>query len=1101
MTTPDDKSTLPADHEQRELILTCLDENMLVEAAAGTGKTTSMVGRMVALVRGGRCSVDTLAAVTFTRKAAAELRARFQVALERAAGEAPGGEEADRLAQAVRDIGRCLIGTIHSFCGRLLRERPVEAGVDVEFREAEERENGWLRKEAWDQFVAKLYADDDPVLAELEEVGLLPGQLKAAFGDFSEYGDVGDWPAPPVELPDLAPNRGALLEYVDRITPMIPTFPPDTGNDELMSTYRRVHNLSYQLDLSTPIGIMEMLEACKKVPVVQKKWPNGPAQGHHEKEKWEEFRTTWVDPALQRWREYRYERVLGVLTRASQAFEQSRRAAGVLSFQDLLLLAARLLRDKPHVRSYFRRRFTHLLVDEFQDTDPIQAEVMLLLTADDPTEVDWRRCRPTPGSLFVVGDPKQSIYRFRRADIVTYNQVKKIIADSGGRTVSLSTNFRSVPEIVDWVNRVSGTFFPDQATEHGPANVPLQDGRQAACGGEFCGLRTVRVPGALTKNEDVVPFDASSIARFIRDAMDRGMELPCTEREAGAKREIEARPGDFLILARGKKHLADYARQLAKLGIPHQVTGGSALNQVAELAMLHRCLAAATRPHDPVALVSTLRSELFGISDQTLWEFRHHGGTFNYRSPIPTGLTSEHVDPLADAFGRLQRYASWLSGVSPVAAIEAIVADLGLAVSACAATGGDAQAGAVFKAIELLREACVDKWTADDLVQYLGDLVEAGARARAGEPTGQDEVHDGVPVRPHEEATVRLMNLHKAKGLEAPVVFLADPTGEYNPPPTLHVDRSEEVVRGYLAICGERRGKGSRPLLALPQGWDGLAKKENKFVDAESKRLLYVAITRAGAALIVSQRDHGNRWNPWSQLAPFLESEGVLPDPGEQAPPPLEQRTVTADDIATAREAILRRRRTLVTPTYAIGAAKEIALAGSAFPSRAGGEGAAWGSLVHLLLETAIKKPNAPLRDLARAAIEDQELPAQLLDPAVEVSRRVTKSGIWQRALASDRRLAEVPIQLILPSGKGSGPIPTVVRSVIDLVFHESQGWVIVDYKTDSISPGQAKAVAEGYANQVRAYGDTWRQLTGECVAEIGIYFTKTDQYIEYSSS
>jgi len=110
--------------------------------------------------------------------------------------------------------------------------------------------------------------------------------------------------------------------------------------------------------------------------------------------------------------------------------------------------AAELLRHEG-VRRYFRRRFTHLLVDEFQDTDPIQAEVMLLLTADNPTEQDWRACKPVPGSLFVVGDPKQSIYRFRRADIVTYNMVKQIIQKNRGELLTLTCNFRTVPAITD----------------------------------------------------------------------------------------------------------------------------------------------------------------------------------------------------------------------------------------------------------------------------------------------------------------------------------------------------------------------------------------------------------------------------------------------------------------------------------------------------------------------------------------------------------------------------------------------------------------------------------------------------------------------------
>ena len=186
------KPEKPADQDQRDLILKDLDSTMLVEAAAGTGKTTSMVGRMVNLLAEGRCAPDTLAAVTFTRKAAAELRTRFQVELEKAYRQAKQPKRS-RLAHALAAMDRCFIGTIHSFCGRLLRERPVEAGVDVAFREIDEVEDTLLRQDAWSQYVASLYAEDHPILTELEELGLEIGSLQDAFIRFADYPDVQEW--------------------------------------------------------------------------------------------------------------------------------------------------------------------------------------------------------------------------------------------------------------------------------------------------------------------------------------------------------------------------------------------------------------------------------------------------------------------------------------------------------------------------------------------------------------------------------------------------------------------------------------------------------------------------------------------------------------------------------------------------------------------------------------------------------------------------------------------------------------------------------------------------------------------------------------------
>ena len=151
----------------------------------------------------------------------------------------------------------------------------------------------------------------------------------------------------------------------------------------------------------------------------------------------------------------------------------------------------------------------------------------------------------------------------------------------------------------------------------------------------------------------------------------------------------------------------------------------------------------------------------------------------------------------------------------------------------------------------MLRTQQAGLWTAADLAEYLGKIV------------GREEKHDGVPARPHEASAVRIMNLHKVKGLEAPVVFLVDPAGESDHDVDLHIDRSGDSVRGDPAIFGEVQGWQSPPLVAHPQGWDDLAAEEQKFRDAENQRLLYVAATRTGAMLTITEREKGNNWNPW----------------------------------------------------------------------------------------------------------------------------------------------------------------------------------------------------------------------------------------------
>ena len=385
--------TFPPDQEQRDRIVEDLDRNMLVEAAAGTGKTTSMVERMVAMLAKGTCqSIRNLAAVTFTRKAAAELRARFQIRLERAVRETEGIER-ERLESALASIEQSFIGTIHSFCARLLRERPVEARVDLAFQEIDEVVDRGLREEAWDELSAGFLVEDVDGLQEgLDRLGLGLEDLEDTFMRFADFPDVEEWPVPDAgrDEPDLTHARSELQRYVAHMRRLGPNLPAESGTDTLIPDFRRLPRiLSHYGDLGQASRLVEVLTLFdKNVKVTQKVWMQegrfSRDDAKQEGARWEHFREEVVRPALCAWREHCYPTVLAVLFRARGIYDGLRAERGLLNFQDLLMRAARLLRDKPHVRRYFRERFAFLLVDEFQDTDPVQAEVMMLLTATDP---------------------------------------------------------------------------------------------------------------------------------------------------------------------------------------------------------------------------------------------------------------------------------------------------------------------------------------------------------------------------------------------------------------------------------------------------------------------------------------------------------------------------------------------------------------------------------------------------------------------------------------------------------------------------------------------------------------------------------------------
>ncbi|HOO50333.1 MAG TPA: UvrD-helicase domain-containing protein [Alphaproteobacteria bacterium] len=1087
------KRPQPPDHKERDKIFNELGKTMLVEAAAGTGKTTSMMRRMTELISRGECEIEHLVAVTYTRKAAAELRAKFQLALERAVRESTG-EKKDRLSYALDNIERCYIGTIHSFCARILRERPLESGVPISFEELDEIEDQELKQSIWDQYVAELYFGNDKILEELHIRGIEIGALTASFTRMADYPDVHDWPTSDIPIPDLTQARAELLKLVGRMRNVCESLVGPAGNDKLIPKYRSIPRKVANIDIDNSAQLVSIIEEFVSDPgIVQKQWPGSDAKEKKamalgEKDAWNKFREEIAIPVTDQWYECRYKPIMQVVSEAVRRYDERKTELGKLNFQDLLMKTAALLKDKPHIRKYFQKRYTHVLVDEFQDTDPIQAEMMMFLTADDPKETDWKKCKPRPGSLFVVGDPKQSIYRFRRADIVTYNIVKDIIINSGGEVVSLTASFRTMPDVVEWVNEVFKDIFPEEADKYSPQRKDLSIGRVGGSNGKLSGLKNIVVPSDIKKTELINDYDAQYIARFIRNAVDNGLTVPRTEDQIKTGVPETANYGDFMIITYRKAHLSTYANRLEELGIPYQVTGGSTLNEVNQLSYLHLCLSSVVEPDNPVALVAVLRSELFGISDQALYEFKKAGGRFDFLTTIREEtikkLSSETATAFSDVYGRLKKYHSLFENLPPVAAIEIIAADIGLLLQAAVQSGGNLFVGSMAKALELLRATQTQSWSKTEIVEFLGKLMDRDNRG---------DKYDGVTAMPFERSFVRIMNLHKAKGLEAPVVFLAAPSGYSDFGVDFHVDREKGAISGYMAMIGESTGYGRGPMLAKPVNWASFEEEALKFDAAEKDRLRYVAATRAGTLLVVSTREKTYKNNPWSFFDEYFPENPNLPDPGPQVTPRTGEIEITNDQIEASLKDISEKWDVSTKPSYALGAAKQISIDWSAFPYHTGEHGTEWGSAIHKLLEVAMKEPGADLQEIARAVFEEYGLDGQLVPEALNTVSTVKDSDIWKRANKADKILIEVPFQTMMDIEDSD--VPMLVRGVIDLIFKESGKWIVVDYKTDNPEKRGVDKLYEHYRPQLKTYADAWTRSSGEDVGEIGILFAKTGQY------
>jgi ATP-dependent helicase/nuclease subunit A len=359
-------------------------------------------------------------------------------------------------------------------------------------------------------------------------------------------------------------------------------------------------------------------------------------------------------------------------------------------------------------------------------------------------------------------------------------------------------------------------------------------------------------------------------------------------------------------------------------------------------------------------------------------------------------------------------------------------------------------------------------------------------------------------------------------------VFLADPTGNYEHPIVLHIDRTGETVRGYMAVYAPRpEGSLATPRpLAMPADWAQKEDAETDFLRAENERLLYVAATRAGACLVVSERAKRPKENPWHSLAESLADRETHQDPGTQVAPPRPQVSVRLDDVISARNEIDRRWSILRETTFDVGAIKELALrekragtepAQDAIPTpirlepseepedeQPGETGVAWGEDIHELLEAAMRGRDAGLDSLARSltrerdGIVDEDQRVQNL---LECVRSVKQSEIWKRAQKSHQVLPEVPIMMMGEADASPDRRPLLLRGVIDLAFREGDGWVIVDYKTDQLKEQSLANMIEHYRPQVQSYADAWAAIVNEPVHEIGLFFTRANRYERLSGS
>ena len=869
------------DSADRRAIATALDDTLVVEAAAGTGKTTELVARIVRILATGRARVDNIVAVTFTEKAAGELKLRLREALDEARTALEGAEH-DALNDALQSLEEAHVSTIHGFCAELLRERPVEARVDPLFTVLTEGQatrlfdhafSGWiqaelrdppegvrraLRRSVWQGF-GEGTREETPI-----------DRLRRAAWELAQWRDfAAPWTRPPLDrdraVDALVEALGALAAITDG-----PSYAKDTL---FLDTAPARH-------LAAEIGIQR-------------------ESGHHDHDGWEarfvdlsrdrhfsrvrHGRGPGYKPGVTRQRvieaydafkvsldQFRLDADADLaallqreLSGAIAAYEELKARTGALDFLDLLLKARDLVRGNASVRGGFQRRFTHIFVDEFQDTDPLQAEILLLLAAANPDAADWRTAVPVPGRLFIVGDPKQSIYRFRRADVAIYREVCARLVAAGARHVTLTTSFRSVPGVQAVVNAAFARVMTGDAATLQADYVPLTKHRDAIAGQPAVVVLPVPEPYG-TRNVSAVRIEQS-----LPDATGAFIEwlIDSSGWRVDGGRRIQAR--DVCILFRrfltfGEDVTQPYVRALEARGVRHVLVGGKTFHTREEVETVRAALAAIEWPDDELSVFAALRGALFAVGDEELLEWKQSVGPLHPFRASRLANLAPHLQPIKDALGVLQTLHRRRNYRPAADTIQELLDVTRAHVGIVLRTAGEQALANVLHVAQLARD-----YEASGGLSFRGfvdELAAAAESAQASEAPILEEGSDGV----------RIMTVHKAKGLEFPVVILADLT-----------------CKLARADAGRWLDPDSNRCALKLSGWAPVDLLLNGAIEAardqaEAQRLAYVAATRARDLLVVPGLGDGPYDGGWlDALTPAVyppESERRSPQSARGVP-------------------------------------------------------------------------------------------------------------------------------------------------------------------------------------------------------------------------
>jgi len=1080
------------DRQARELAETTFDRNVVVVAGAGTGKTTLLVNRMVHLLikEPNSVAITQIVALTFTNKAATEMKVRLRerltaLAAPKAEAVAPADrgtvsvaelrgryglatdEVVRRAEAALHDLEKAQIGTLHSFAAHLLRLHPLESGVDPAFQE----DDGLRFEEhftmAWDTWIDRELSRQGthhPLWRTLLRSSTLESLRRLGVSLCSEL----------VELEAIQQQVEAT-----QVSPMLTQWLSQTVDraQALLAVHDRPKRRKVEQMLAATVSLIRLLVergpvAVQELPAPEREWlakDPGTCVAGWKKAEFSEASSLIVMAQQLLSVDHRFFKdLLMLLTPLVLDIRASFLQKGWISFDGLLARARSLLRDHPSVRERIKHDYRAVLVDEFQDTDPVQYEIILAVSERQGSHAaKWQDIALEPGKLFIVGDPKQSIYAFRRADIEAFDRVVQKIESDRGMIQMLTTNFRSDAAVLGPVNEVFDRLFEHRPFVQ-PANVRL----------EICPRRRpanldpgVRLRIVASRGEDK-SFDAAGATRAEGDVLARWL-----------KEEVLSRPnvkaGHVALLFRKLTQADSYLDALRRYNIPYLIEGEKHFYRRQEVIDLINVLRVLDHPHDSVALAGVLRAPLGGLSDRELYDLRQ-AGLFDYLNPTPL---ESWPHPRASVVQRLYRHLAWLHrelAALPLAEAVQLIFDRLPVLDIAAASLHGEQAVANLLKIKQTAAALSDRphLTLSGFIDLL--VTRLDEQPDEAESPLAEELSDAVQV----------LTIHKAKGLEFSVVVLPglhQGSGRERTIPDITYDWSSGT---YGLSLGDRHTCGSVLV------HEKLKVRE----EAERRRILYVGMTRAKEVLLLSggitARSMGD--NVLDLLQEIGEGEvGVASTEtlkiGDSVIP---QRVVTASDHTWPRRSLAtpsassmidpasiaglwkerqsRWTKVRTTVVHAIPTARESGTGPIPHRSTHGGRDRTIGQLVGVLAHRILERwdftqdPSRLLEQIAPTiqtflAAEQQSLVPALTESLGDLFSAFGRSESYTRLRSATIIGREVPF--VIPWEQEQ-----LMQGVIDVIYRLDDCLWIADYKTDAVTAGEAPMKAEIYRRQAEIY-------------------------------